>query len=130
LKAILDNINALGRGRLLVLSGTGIALVVAVLVGVSVALAPTFMPLYNGLSPASASRVVTSLEQAGFRVSLSRDGSIVSVPQEDIARARMVLADAGLPTEGSPGWELFDTSSGLGDEHLPAAGQQATRAGG
>jgi flagellar M-ring protein FliF len=114
LKAILDNINALGRGRLLVLSGTGIALVVAVLVGVSVALAPTFMPLYNGLSPASASRVVTSLEQAGFRVSLSRDGSIVSVPQEDIARARMVLADAGLPTEGSPGWELFDTSSGLG----------------
>jgi flagellar M-ring protein FliF len=114
LQAVLDNLKALGRTRLLLLGGVGAALVAAVLIGVSVALAPTFSPLYSELSPASASRVVSSLEQAGFRVSLSRDGSVVSVPQEDIARARMVLADAGLPAEGSPGWELFDTSSGLG----------------
>ncbi|MCU4654320.1 flagellar basal-body MS-ring/collar protein FliF [Roseibacterium sp. SDUM158016] len=114
MQALLDNLNALGRRRLIFLGGVGFALVMAVLLGVSYTLTPTYAPLYSELSPASASRVVSSLEQAGFRVSVSRDGSVVSVPQEDIARARMALADAGLPTEGSPGWELFDTNTGLG----------------
>jgi flagellar M-ring protein FliF len=111
---ILENLKALGRARLLALGGVGAMLVAAVLVGLNIALAPTFTPLYSELSASSANRIVTSLEQGGFRVSLSRDGSVVSVPQEDIARARMMLADAGLPTEGSPGWELFDAGSGLG----------------
>jgi flagellar M-ring protein FliF len=114
LQAILDNLKALGRTKLLILGGAGVILTAAILFGLNAVLAPTFSPLYSDLSPASASRVVSSLEQAGFRVSLSRDGSMVSVPQEDTARARMVLADAGLPAEGSPGWELFDGGSGLG----------------
>lgn len=114
MQAVLENLRSLGGARLLLLGGVGITLVAAIFIGVSVALAPTYAPLYSELSPSSASRVVSSLEQSGFRVSLSRDGSVVSVPQEDIARARMVLADAGLPSEGSPGWELFDASSGLG----------------
>jgi len=114
LQAVIDNLTALGRRRLILLGGVGAALVMAVLLGVSYTLAPTYSPLYSDLSPASASRVVSSLEQAGFRISLSRDGSVVSVPQEDIARARMTLADAGLPSEGSSGWELFDASAGIG----------------
>jgi flagellar M-ring protein FliF len=113
-QAVLENLKALGRARLIALGAVGAAMAAAVFFGLSVALAPTYTPLYSELTPASASRVVSSLEQAGFRVSLSRDGSIVSVPQEDIARARMVLADAGLPSEGAPGWELFDVGNSLG----------------
>lgn len=114
MQAVLENLKALGRARLIALGAVGAAMAAAVFFGLSVALAPTYTPLYSELTPASASRVVSSLEQAGFRVSLSRDGSIVSVPQEDIARARMVLADAGLPSEGAPGWELFDVGNSLG----------------
>jgi len=114
LRSIIDNLASLGRTRLIVLGATGLGLVLALFLGLGAVMSPTFTPLYSDLSPAGASQVVRTLEQAGFRVELSGGGATVSVPQEDVARARMALADSGLPSEGTPGWELFDTASGLG----------------
>ena len=111
---ILENLRGLGRGRLITLGAVGLGLVAAVLVGLNVALAPSFAPLHASLTPASASRMLDTLEQAGFRTSVSADGGTISVPREDIARARMTLADAGMLSEGTPGWELFDEAGGLG----------------
>ncbi len=113
-KSIIDNLAALGRTRLIALAATGLGLMLALFFGLSSVMAPSFVPLYSDLTPAGASRIVSTLEQAGFEVDLSGGGAIVSVPQDDIARARMTLADNGLPNEGTPGWELFDNSSGLG----------------
>ena len=111
---IIANLRSLGPKKLAVLGGAFIGVIAAVFIGMNTALAPTYTPLYSELSPTSASRIVSSLEQAGFRVSLSSDGSVVSIPQEDVPRARMVLADIGLPADGMPGWELFDDKSGMG----------------
>ncbi len=105
---------SLGRTRLLALGGIGIGLVFALMFGVGTIMSPNYAPLYNSLSASAASQVVTTLEQAGFKVMLSDGGSTVSVPQDQVPRARMALADGGLPNEGVPGWELFDQSSGLG----------------
>lgn len=58
--------------------------------------------------------MVGALEGAGFNVTVDSSGSIISVPQEDLARARMELAGQGLVGDGAAGWELFDASSGLG----------------
>lgn len=114
MQGILENLKSLGWTRLAILGGTGLALVFALLFSVSVAVAPTYVTLYRDLSPAEASRVVDSLEQAGFRVRTDATGAVISVPQEDMARARMELAGSGLPSDGTPGWELFDEASGLG----------------
>ncbi len=114
MKQILDNLTSLGRTRLLILGGTGLGLMAALFFGVSTVMRPTFAPLYSELTPSGASQIVTTLEQAGFQVELSGGGSVVSVPQEDIPRARMALAAGGLPEDGVPGWELFDNASGLG----------------
>lgn len=111
---ILANLKSLGSKKLIVLGGAFVGLMAAVFIGMNTVLAPTYTPLYSELSPTSASRIVSSLEQAGFKVSLSSDGSVVSIPQEDVPRARMVLADIGLPADGMPGWELFDDKSGMG----------------
>lgn len=100
--------------RLAILGGIGGALVTALFFGLSVATAPEFAPLYRDLSPGEASRIVGSLEQAGFPVRTDTSGTVVSVPREDMARARMALAGAGLPNDGTPGWELFDDASGIG----------------
>ena len=114
MKDIVENLRRLGRARLIALGAVGVGLIAAVLVGLNVALAPTFAPLHADLSPASAGRMLETLEQAGFRVSVSGDGGTLSVPREDVARARMTLASAGLLSEGMPGWELFDEAGGLG----------------
>lgn len=111
---ILANLKSLGSKKLIVLGGAFVGLMAAVFIGMNTVLAPTYTPLYSELSPTSASRIVSSLEQAEFKVSLSSDGSVVSIPQEDVPRARMVLADIGLPADGMPGWELFDDKSGMG----------------
>ncbi|WP_232825538.1 flagellar basal-body MS-ring/collar protein FliF [Albibacillus kandeliae] len=98
----------------MMLGGTGFALLLALFFGMRLVMAPDFVQLYGGLSPSAASSVVDTLEQSGFNVKLSDNGATVSVPRESLPRARMALADAGLPSDGTPGWELFDESSGLG----------------
>ncbi len=112
--AFLDNLKTLGTTRLALLAATGAGLIAALLFAVNLVMAPSYAPLYTDLSPGGASQVVNTLEQAGFKVEVTGGGAVVAVPAPDLARARMALAERGLPDEGVPGWELFDQSSGLG----------------
>ena len=114
MQGILDNLKSLGWKRLSVLGGAGIAMVFAMFFGLSAVTTPDYVALYRDLSPAEAGRMVESLEQAGIRSRTDMAGTAVSVPGEDMARARMLLAGAGLPNDGTPGWEIFDEASGLG----------------
>ncbi|WP_158617358.1 flagellar basal-body MS-ring/collar protein FliF [Falsigemmobacter faecalis] len=114
MKQILANLASLGRGRLIALGATGLAIMAAVLFGLSVVLAPVYRPLAGDLSASEGAAMVRALEQAGFKPRVSPDGTLVSLPETDIARARMALAEAGVAAEGVPGWELFDNQSGLG----------------
>lgn len=114
MQTFLDNLRTLGVTRLIVLAATLIVFVLVILFGVRMATTPTFAPLYSGLSLAGSSQVVQALESAGFRVELDAGGTVIRVPQSDVARARMALAEQGLPNEGAPGWEIFDGTSGLG----------------
>lgn len=100
--------------RLALLGGTGALLLLVLFFGLRMVMAPEYVQLYSGLTPSTASSVIETLEQDGFRVRLSDSGATVSVPRESLPRARMALADQGLPADGTPGWELFDETSGLG----------------
>ena len=114
MKEVINNLKGLGPKRLGILGVAGAAVAGAVLLGMSTIFAPVYTPLYSELSPSAASQLVQSLEQNGIPVRLSRNGDVISVPEGDVARARMAAADGGLPTEGTPGWELFDDMSGMG----------------
>lgn len=100
--------------RLGLLAGTGAVLALLLFFGMRTVMAPEYVQLYGGMAPGQASQVVDALEQSGFSVQLTDSGSTVSVPRESLPRARMALADQGLPQDGTPGWELFDEQSGLG----------------
>jgi flagellar M-ring protein FliF len=110
---LINNFIALGRQRLIILGGTASALILAVILGLNAVSSPSFAPLYKGLTLTTANSIEATLAGAGFQVQMSEDGSSVSVPRQDMVRARMVLAETGIPIDGEPGWELFDETSGL-----------------
>lgn len=113
MQGLIDNLMSLGRQRLLILGGTALALVTVLLLGLGAVSRPDYAPIYSNLSATSANAIEATLANAGFNVTVSEDGSAVSVPRSDAARARMVLAESGVSIDGDPGWELFDEQSGL-----------------
>lgn len=75
---------------------------------------PSMKLLYGDLSSADSASVAGKLEELGITYQISPDGSKVLVSEPDVGRARMVLAEAGLPNGGSLGYEIFDQQSGFG----------------
>ena len=114
MKQFLENLAGLGKRRLILLGATGAGFILTLVLGMGVAMSPTYRPFVTDASPATAAQIVKELEQGGFEPKTSDDGSVISLPEGDIARARMVLAEAGLPAADSSGWALFDTSTTLG----------------
>jgi flagellar M-ring protein FliF len=76
--------------------------------------APSMAPLFTELSLEDSNRVVKELESQGIPFELRGDGSTVLIPKDQVTRARMRLAEGGLPRGGSVGYEIFDKSDTLG----------------
>lgn len=70
--------------------------------------------LYSDLSNADSSAIAAKLEETQIPYEISADGARVQVPDTEVGRARMLLAQAGLPNGGSMGYEIFDKNNGFG----------------
>lgn len=75
---------------------------------------PHMKMLYKDLSSEDSSAVAAKLEELKITYDVSPDGSIVQVSDKDVGKARMLLAQEGLPNGGSMGYELFDKQSSFG----------------
>ena len=111
---IIANLAALGRKRLILMGATGLGIILALLFGLSAVLTPNWRPIATDLTASEGAAMVRALEQAGYAPRVSNDGTLVSLPEDQISRARMALAEAGVAAEGMPGWELFDDQNSLG----------------
>ncbi len=101
-------IDRFGRRRALLLVAVGVGSVVAIWAFAHWATAPTWVPLYSGLSLDVVGDVTAQLDEAGIEYRLERGGGELRIKDDDVARARVLLARAGLPTRSRPGFELFD----------------------
>jgi len=75
---------------------------------------PEMKLLYTDLSSTDSGAVAAKLEETQIPYEISTDGSRILVPGNEVGRARMLLADSGLPNGGSMGYEIFDKQSGFG----------------
>jgi len=75
---------------------------------------PDMELLYGDLAVQDSGQIVTLLEQMQVPYEIGRDGSQIFVPSDQVARLRITMAEDGLPTGGSIGYEIFDRSEGLG----------------
>lgn len=70
--------------------------------------------LYSDLTIEDSAAIVKELEAANVPYELRHDGSHVLVPKDQVTRARMRLAEKGVPAGGSVGYEIFDKQDTLG----------------
>ncbi len=75
---------------------------------------PEMKLLYTDLSSIDSGAVAAKLEETQIEYKMSADGSRIMVPGDEVGKARMLLAAAGLPNGGSMGYEIFDKQSGFG----------------
>jgi flagellar M-ring protein FliF len=117
-------LSTLGTRRLLALGITG--LTVFALLGISGYLLsrPQQEVLYAGLESQDVTRIGAALNDAGIRFDVNVGGDAVLVNLGEAARARMLLAQKGLPRSDSAGYELFDKLGSLG---LTTFMQQVTK---
>lgn len=102
-----------GQKRLVIMSLGGVAIAFAILIAVPWGGA-RYSGLYSNLSSDDLAAVCNELSKSGIPFKVDERQNRVLVPSDMAARARMILAEAGLPRTGSlsiVGFELFDRTS-------------------
>ncbi|WP_349364403.1 MAG: flagellar basal-body MS-ring/collar protein FliF [Roseitalea porphyridii] len=124
LKTLLANLSALGPRRLMLLGGVFVLVLLAVGVGSIFLNRPAYQPLYVGLERDDVTRMGLALGEAGIVYDVNAEGTTLMVPAGMTGRARMILAEKGLPSSAGAGYELFDDLGSLG---LTSFMQEVTR---
>ncbi len=113
-----DSMKNLGAGRLAVMGLTLFGLIVFFVFLMARGGTPNLTLLYSGLSTSDSTEIAAKLENTRINYRLSDDGTQISVPQKDVGRARMLLAQEGLPRQGSMGYEIFDQKQTFGETNF------------
>ncbi len=75
---------------------------------------PSMALLYNDISVSDAGAIGQKLDALKIPFQVSPEGTTIRVPNDQVGRARMALAQDGLPKGGSVGYEVFDQNQGFG----------------
>lgn len=115
---LIETLKRLGPARLAIMGSVSLALLLFFMFVSLRVSSPDFELLYTGLSSRDSSQISSVLEQNNFAYRVSPDGGEILVAEEQVGRARMTLAQEGLPNGGSLGYELFDEQSGFGQTNF------------
>ena len=121
---IFKNFSSLGRNRLLALAGVGVVSVALILAAAFLVNKPAQETLYVGLDTPDLNQISIALAEANIGFQVGTDGSSITVPAGTTGKARLLLAERGLPNSANAGYELFDNVGSLG---LTSFMQEVTR---
>ena len=119
-----NNLLELGPRRLALLAFVGLAVFLGVGGGAYYLSRPEFNVLYSGLTREDVTRVSAVLRDANVPFDVNATGDTIYVRPGQAAQARTLLAEKGLPSSTSGGYELFDKIGSLG---LTSFMQEVTR---
>lgn len=112
--SFLETLKHLGPARLGIMGAIMLGLIMFfVFISFRVSV-PEMQLLYADLSSMDSGAIAAKLEGEEIPYEVSADGSKIFTSEDQIGRARMLLAEAGLPNGGSMGYEIFDKDSGFG----------------
>ena len=121
---VFKNLANLGQTRLIALGAVGVVSIAVVLAAAIFVNKPSYESLYVNLDTADLNQVTMALAEANMDFEVGGDGSSIQVPVGTTSKARLLLAERGLPNSTNAGYELFDNVGSLG---LTSFMQEVTR---
>ncbi|CAN7208461.1 flagellar basal-body MS-ring/collar protein FliF [Rhizobium sp. LjRoot30] len=121
---VFRNFASLGQARLLTLIGVGVVSMAIILFAAFYVNKPAYETLYVGLEATDLNQISIALAEANMDFEVGTDGKSVQVPTGTTGKARLLLAERGLPNSANAGYELFDNVGSLG---LTSFMQEVTR---
>ena len=114
MQGLVEFVRTLGAARLAAMGAVTVALVGFFAFVILRVTAPQMSPLFTDLSMQDSAAIVKDLDRQGIAYELKQDGATILVPKDQVLRARMKLAEGGMPKGGGIGYEIFDKSDVLG----------------
>ncbi len=105
---ITETFKKLGPTRLAAMGVVTVGLIAFFIFLITRISTPSLGVLYTGLSAQDATAIASKLEGMNVPYKLSPDNTKISVPHDEIGKIRMSMAQDGLPSGGSVGYEIFD----------------------
>ncbi len=110
----MQTLRSLGTVRLAAMGAVALGLVIFFVFLSQRLSTPDNALLFADLDPSESAKIVGKLETMNIPYELRADGRQILVPQDHVLRLRMAMAEDGLPSGGTVGYELFDKSDTLG----------------
>ncbi|MBB3313000.1 flagellar M-ring protein FliF [Rhizobium sp. BK196] len=108
----------------MILGGVGAASIAIILAAAIFVNKPAQETLYVGLETTDLNQISMALAESNVDFQVGADGSSITVPAGMTGKARLLLAERGLPNSANAGYELFDNVGSLG---LTSFMQEVTR---
>ena len=121
---VFKNLGAMGQTTLMAMAGVTIISFALIRAGAFYVNKPAYETLYVGLEPIDLNQVSIALAESGVDFEVGADGASISVSAGMTSKARLLLAERGLPNSANAGYELFDNVGSLG---LTSFMQEVTR---
>ncbi|WP_340118598.1 flagellar basal-body MS-ring/collar protein FliF [Pelagibius sp. 7325] len=114
MNSLLETLKGLGPARLGTMAAVAAGIIAFFIYLTSRLASPEMALLYGELSAQDSGQIIARLEQMSVPYRIGEEGGNIYVPQDQVGRSRMVMAEEGLPSGGNIGYEIFDRSEGLG----------------
>ena len=111
-------IRNLGPMRLAIMGGVILGLLGFLVFFATKLSTPSLTTLYGELSQSDAAGIVQELESRNIPFEIKQNGTQIMVPQDRVMQLRLELAQQGLPSGGSVGYELFNNTDSIGSTNF------------
>ncbi len=114
----LTQIKNLGPARLAAMGGVAVGLIAFIIFFATRFSGQPMQLLYGNLSATDSREIVQQLELKAIPYVMANNNAEIMVPAERVTPIRMEMAELGLPSGGSVGYEVFDNMDALGSTNF------------
>ncbi|MBC8159245.1 MAG: flagellar M-ring protein FliF, partial [Alphaproteobacteria bacterium] len=114
----LQTLRNLGAMRMAIMGAVVLGLIAFFIYLTTRLAAPQMGLLFGDLDSSESARIITHLQGQNIPYDTGKNGTEINVPSGQVASLRISLAEQGIPSGGTIGYEIFDSADALGSTNF------------